>query len=150
MKMTLEETGFTIEDAEIFYTNFEGREGRFNAEGDRSFCVTIPEDAVPDMEEEGWNIRWRDRADERARTAYTQINVGYKIRPPRIVLISGESHTLLGEDEISMLDWADIISVDLTVRKRPWTNNNGAGIKGWLQSMYVTIAYDRLREKYGV
>jgi hypothetical protein len=148
--MTMDDTGFTIEDAIIINRNFEGREGKFNDEGDRNFCLVLPEEAVPALEEDGWNIRWTKPNDEGASVPFTSINIGYKFRPPHVVLISGDSSTLLDEDGIAMLDWADIISVDVGIRARPWTNNSGSGTKGWLKSLYVTIAYDPLRAKYGV
>ena len=49
-----------LEDAEILggrFRNFRGEAGRFNAEGDRSFCVIVPNELVPTLVDEGWNIK---------------------------------------------------------------------------------------------
>jgi hypothetical protein len=47
-----------------------------------------------------------------------------------------------------MLDWVDIINVDLIVRPYAWTVNQKSGVKAYLQSLYVTIEEDPLEIKY--
>jgi hypothetical protein len=48
-----------------------------------------------------------------------------------------------------MLDYADIINVDLIVRPFAWEMNNKFGIKAMVKSMFVTIEEDYLERKYG-
>lgn len=40
----LEDTKFTIENAEILYNNIEGRRDRYDPAGRRSLCVALPKD----------------------------------------------------------------------------------------------------------
>jgi hypothetical protein len=63
-------------------------------------------------------------------------------------LITSRGRTNLGEDAVEMLDWADILNVDLIVRPYEWNVNGKTGIKAYLQSIYVTIQEDALEQKY--
>jgi hypothetical protein len=54
----------------------------------------------------------------------------------------------LHEDEVEILDWADIQMTDLIVRPYEWAVNGKTGIKAYLQSIFVTIQEDELELKY--
>jgi hypothetical protein len=76
------------------------------------------------------------------------VSVNFKGRPPRIVLITSRGRTNIDEHGVEMLDWVDIINVDLIVRPYEWTVNGKSGIKAYLQSIYITIEEDPLELKY--
>jgi hypothetical protein len=140
-----------MEGVRIVFRNFAGKEGQYNREGDRNFAVLLDDTVANSMAEDGWNVKWlkprEEEADESAQ-AYLQVSVSYKGRPPRIVLITSRGRSNLGEDQVEMLDWADIKNVDLIVRPYEWTVNQKTGIKAYLQSIYVTIEEDPLELKY--
>jgi hypothetical protein len=103
------------------------------------------------MAEDNWNIKWlkpRDEDEDEVPQAYLQVSVNFKGRPPRIVLITSRGRTNLQEDQVEMLDWADVQNVDLIVRPYEWTVNGKSGVKAYLQSIYVTIEEDALERKY--
>lgn len=140
-----------MEGVRIIFRNFAGKEGQYNREGDRNFAVLLDERVATTMAEDGWNIKWlkpRDDEEQENPQAYLPVSVNFKGRPPRIVLITSRGRTNLDEDSIDMLDWADIINVDLIVRPYEWTVNGKSGIKAYLQSIYVTIEEDPLEMKY--
>lgn len=141
-----------MEGVRIIFRNFAGKEGQYNREGERNFAVLLPEDVARQMEADGWNVKWlkpRDEDEEETEQPYVAVSVKYdKGRPPRIVLITERGRTNLGEDEVEMLDWADISNVDLIVRPYEWSVNGKTGIKAYLQSLYVTIEEDPLERKY--
>jgi hypothetical protein len=140
-----------MEGVRIIFRNFSGREGQYNREGDRNFAVLLDEKVAKAMAEDNWNIKWlrpRETDEGEEPQAYLPISVNFKGRPPRIVLITSRGRTNLDESQVEMLDWVDIINVDLIVRPYEWTVNNKSGVKAYLQSIYVTIEEDALELKY--
>jgi hypothetical protein len=140
-----------MEGVRIIFRNFSGREGQYNREGDRNFAVLLEDAVATAMAEDNWNIKWlrpRSEEEEEAPQAYLPVSLNFKGRPPRIVLITSRGRTNLDEHSVEMLDWADIVNVDLIVRPYEWTVNNKSGIKAYLQSIYVTIDEDALELKY--
>lgn len=138
-----------IEDARLIFRNFAGKEGRYNREGDRNFCVLLDEQTAQAMERDGWNVKaLRAREEDDPEQPYIQVSVGFKIRPPRVILITHGGRTLIDEDTIEILDWLDIKTVDLTIRPYQWSVGGKDGIKAYLKTMYLTIHEDPLDLKY--
>jgi hypothetical protein len=143
-----------IEDARIMFRNFSGKEGRFNPAGRRNFCVLLENDLAMRLEEDGWNVRWLEPRDEGAdRQAYLQVAVSFDNIPPKMLLISSKGKTVLDESSVSILDWAEIKTVDLIIRPYNWsmhegTKNAKSGVKAYIKSMYVTLAEDEFESKY--
>lgn len=140
-----------MEDVRIIFRNFEGKEGKFNREGDRNFSVLLDSDVAEAMTKDGWNIKWlkpREDDEEQLAQAYLPVSVGYRYTPPLIVMVTSRGRTHLGEDEVEILDWADIRKVDLIVRPYEWVVNGATGIKAYVKSLYVTIEEDELELKY--
>jgi hypothetical protein len=140
-----------MEGVRIIFRNFTGKEGQYNREGDRNFAVLLDEKIATAMAEDNWNIKWlkpREDEEDAVPQAYLPVSVNFKGRPPRIVLITSRGRTNLFEEDIEMLDWADILNVDLIVRPYAWEVNGKTGVKAYLQSIYVTIEEDPLEIKY--
>jgi len=138
-----------MEGMTIVFPNFRGLEGRYNQAGQRNFCVKLDDKVAEQMAKDGWTVKWlkaREEGDEEQ--AILHINVNFKGRPPRVVIITSRGRTTLTEDEIEILDWADIQTVDLIVGPYDWNINGKTGTKAYLQSMYVTINEDALELKY--
>lgn len=138
-----------IEDARIIFRNFAGREGMYNREGDRNFCVLLEPDLAETMAKDGWNVKTlkaREEGDELQ--PYVLVTVNFKSRPPRVVMITSRGRTDLTEAEIEMLDWVDISKVDLIVNPYEWAVNGKTGIKAYLRSLFITIEEDMLELKY--
>lgn len=145
------ENNVTMEDVRIIFRNFAGKEGMYNREGDRNFAVLIDDKTAAAMEADGWNIKFlkpRDDEEGALPQAYLQVSVNFKGRPPRVVMITSRGRTTLHEDEVEVLDWADIQTTDLIVRPYEWAVNNKTGVKAYLKSIFVTIREDELELKY--
>lgn len=136
-----------IDDAELLWRNFEGRKGQFNNEGQHTFAVVIDPETAEQMKADRWNVKLtKPREEGEPQKYFVPVEAGYKIRPPLIVLITDRKRTPLGEDQIALLDFVDIRTVDLIIRGRIW--NPEGDIKAWLQTMFITINQDPLELKY--
>lgn len=142
---------FQVEDAQLIFRNFEGKETQYNRKGDRNFAVILPPDVAEVMLKDGWNVRYlepREEGDEPV--PYISVAVSYKNRPPRVVMVTARSRTPLDEDTIETLDWADIRSADLIANAYEWAVGSKAGIKAYLKTLFVTVEEDNLERKYAI
>ena len=138
-----------VENARLIFKNFTGVEGRYNREGDRNFCLVLDDDLAKNLLRDGWPVKSLSARDEDdSDTPYLPVNVSFKNRPPSIVLISMGHRTALGEDEVEILDWAEIENIDLTIRPYQWEVGEKSGVKAYLKNMFVTLVDDPLVAKY--
>jgi hypothetical protein len=143
-----------LQGVRIIFRNFEGKEGRYNKKGSRNFGVILPDsETAEQLTADGWNVKWlqprEEDEDETEETPWLPVEVAYdRGRPPRIVIVTSRGRNKMDEDEVEMLDWAEIVNVDMIVRPYNWEVNGKGGVKAYLQSMYVTIEEDALERKY--
>jgi hypothetical protein len=138
-----------IENARIGFRNFSGAAGKFNPAGRRNFCVFLDRDLGEDLEDDGWNVRWLQPRDEGEEpTPYLQVAVSFDNMPPKIMLVTKKGKTTLDENSVNLLDWAEIQSVDLTIRPYNWEVQGKGGVKAYIKTMYVTIVEDEFEGKY--
>ena len=138
-----------IENARIGFRNFSGKEGKFNPAGRRNFCVFLETEVAKELETDGWNIRWLEPRDhDEDKQAYLQVSVGYIHNPPKIIIITSQNKTILAEETVNILDWAEIENVDLIIHPYNWEVNGKKGVKAYVKSMYVSIVEDAFAKKY--
>lgn len=144
---------YTIENAELVFRNFEGREGQYNVKGERNFNVilTNSEDTAA-LLADGWalgELKARDE-DEDPRPKM-KVSLRFDVFPPNIVLITngGQTRTRLTEDTVGILDTIEIEMVDLIVRPYDWEFGGKSGTKAMLKTMFITAREDELEAKYG-
>jgi len=141
-----------MEGVRLIFRNFAGKEGKYNAEGDRNFGVVIDDKTAEDMLADGWNVKYlkpREEDEDETPTPWLPVAVGYgKGRPPRVVVITSRGRTNLDENSVEMLDWAEITNVDMIVRPYHYEVRGDKGVKAYVQSIYVTIEEDELERKY--
>lgn len=139
----------TIENAILRYKNFAGAAKRFNAKGLRNFHVVLPVDLAQLLEKDGWNVKWHDPREEGDEPwASIKVTVRFDNYPPRIVLITKGGKSVLDEESVDILDWAEILSVDLVLSPSHWEVQGKSGIKAYLSKMFVTLSEDDLESKY--
>jgi hypothetical protein len=140
---------FMVEDAQLIYRNFEGKEGPYNRAGDKNFSVILDEESAQQMLVDGWNVRYREPKEEGDEAfPYISVAVRFDVRPPTVIMITSSGRVALDDESVAVLDWARIQTADMIARAYEWTFNGKTGIKAYLQSLYVTIEEDALERKY--
>lgn len=141
-----------LENAQIgrgAYRNFAGERTQFNPAGKRTFTVLLDEATGHKLEEDGWHIRWREPRDEQEDPiGLLTVEVKFGDYPPKVMLISGNSKTLLDEEDLGLLDSAEIANADLVIRPYNWDVNGKTGVKAYAKTMYITIEDDDFGGKY--
>ena len=108
-----------IENARIVFRNLSGKPDKFNPQGGkRSFSVVIEDtEFANELKREGWNIKQfnpsPDSDEEPAH--FISVKVSYNNIPPHIYLCTSKNKTLLNEDTVGQLDYAEISNVDIVI-----------------------------------
>lgn len=149
----MERSNLVVEDAKIIYRNLAGVEKRFNPAGVRNFLLILDDDVAVKLIEDGWNVKYlsaREDVEGDEPRPYIKVGVTFDNFPPRVYMITSLSkrRTLLTEETIGAVDYAQIQTVDLTVRPYFWQVGDKTGIKAYLKTMYVTVEEDELDYKY--
>lgn len=151
MKFTEIQNKLYIEDVELLYNNFSGREqtdpntGRIvNNAGNRNISIVIPDDMVDQMVDDGWNIKIRQPREEGDEVIhYMKVNISYRFSEPDVRLYIRGQEKFLHEDTIGNLDEAEIIGLDIGV-----SHPSQEGRNGYLTDMRVTIEPNPFDLKY--
>lgn len=139
-----------LESARIGFKNFSGKKGEYNPEGSRNFAVFFNLEDAKILEEAGWNIKWLKPKNEEEDEELPMLSVAVRFDPypPKIVLITSRGKTTLSEENVNILDGAEIKNVDLIIRPYNWERKGSTGVKAYLKSMYVTLVEDEFESKY--
>lgn len=140
----------TVRDAKIIFKNFAGKAKPYNPEGRRNFSLLIEDEMFANqLIQDGWNVKPLNKRDENDdQHWHLPVNVNFGYRPPVIHMVTGNTKTMLDESTVNMVDWLDIIKVDLVIRPREYHIPGRDGIKAYLKTMYVTVEEDELAADY--
>ena len=76
------------------------------------------------------------------------MRVNFDVMPPNVFAVTRKKKTRLTANTVESLDYAEIESLDLTIRARLWEIGGKSGIKAYLKTMYVIIEEDEFADKY--
>jgi len=165
-----------IDDAQILFPNFSGKESLYNRKGDRSFAVKITdfEDAeilhakgwnvrvesgdpafVDDLNRRGWNAKFKENLDPyEGPRMRLDVKVKYNRRDdgsvwgPTAYLWSGNNRTELDEESIGCLDHIERECVNLDIVASNWKVNGREGRSAYLDIIEVFQRTNRFQERY--
>lgn len=141
-----------IKDARIIYKNFDGHPTKYNKPGDKNFAVIIDdEDLYNRLANEGWNIKpYINKYDENAEQLYSLgVDIVYNNYPPAVYQVTNNGKVLLDETTIVCLQHARLTKIDLDIRPRNWTDDNGNNrVKAYLDTMFCVIEESPLMDDY--
>lgn len=136
-----------IENAEVIFANFSGKEGKYNREGNRCFSVMVPDtELAMRLKDDGWNIKERLENGEPTGKYYingVNINYDYYIKPIIVYVSNGNEITLTEElldgKIAAELDGRGAERFDISIRPKPWKRGDGTigGIKGYVDEMRI-------------
>lgn len=150
--MTKNIENIKIENARIVFRNLSGKPDKFNPQGGkRSFSVVIEDpEFANELKKEGWNIKQfnpsPDSDEEPAH--FISVKVSYNNIPPHIYLCTSKNKTLLNEDTVGQLDYAEISNVDIVITPYQYEMSGRSGISAYVKTMYVTVVEDEFASKY--
>jgi hypothetical protein len=160
MEVTFAPRGIVqIDGARICFRNFKGEASMYNANGERTFSLIIPDEEVAEALRNdknemgaGWNVKIKAPREEGEEPfMHLPIKVKYTERSkPRVYLQSGKNRVELTEETIGLLDDISISSVDLDIRPYDSESRFGAHRTAYLQSMLVTqnMDFDRFAARF--
>ena len=138
----------TIYNAKLMFRNFSGEEAQYNPKGNRNFCIFLEDDVAKQLEADGWTIRWLDSKEDEPPQGMISVKVAFGNFPPNIVLISEGRQSKLTEENVNILDWAEIVTCDVILSPYTWNVRGQSGVKAYLKSMFATLRVDELAKKY--
>ncbi len=155
-------TTLVIMGADMRNRNFEGRQGRYNAAGMRSFSLYLTDATdmkyrnkntnemrpvtLQELAEDGWNVKIKTN-DDGVEYAYLNVAVSYRDprRNPRITqsIYKGEAvkNTIITEETVANIDTADISNVSVELNPSFWGDARDQ-IKAYLNAMRYTLIPD--------
>lgn len=151
----------TFENVNLRALNFGGT--LFSNPGERlkrSFGFDLDRETGLHLLQEGWPVKqtkpWDGMPEDWEPTLWMKTNVsfpqpGQRFQPPKIVQITKRGMITLDEDAVKVLDYAPMLSVDLSIRARHWvyTATGNEGFSAELSEMYATLDESPLAVKYG-
>ena len=135
----------------IVCRNFSGKGSMYNKEGNRNFLLILESDEVDELRKQGYNVKqFKPNEDGTDGAFYIQVavNIG-AYRKPKIVLVKGAVLTTVDVNQVSMLDYVDIDSVDISIDPYKWELPTGqSGTKAYLSTLYVKVREDEFAQEY--
>lgn len=148
-----------IQNAKIGWTNFAGAPTEYKPQGGfHTFTIFLEDDIAKDLEEQGWNVKWRESKNVEGEIFPTlevslSYNPNYPMYDPEVFRICGSRMVELDREGLGILDrdcrQNMVQNVDLGIRSHPWSRPDGRhGVKAYLDFIYVTVEQNPFAEKY--
>ena len=137
----------SLDDVKLVKRNFSGKTDDYNDRGERTCLIVIDsvlaeqkgfdsvEAMVAALQEDEWKVGWFKQKDEDdEREAFLPVKAVYGDRKqPNIYIRAGKTSTLLTDETVGSLDYAEIEKVDVILLRHFWTYNGRNGYNNYIQ-----------------
>ena len=140
-----------IADAKIkwAFSHFDGRADTFNDAGEHNFTVILPEEMVPELQEQGWSIRRIEGYEEGDPPEYLlKVKISYRFEPPKIYLIKGNRKIRAEERDLGDISRATCDQISVIISPSRWTHGQNEGITAYVKELYAEVRESRFAAKY--
>lgn len=135
-----------VENAQMIWTNFSGREGRYNPAGRRNFNIVLNAEDAEKLKQAGFNVKYHEPREEGVDPIYTlKINVNFgSYNPPEVYMKNSHGNVLLDENGVSILDGADILETWLCFNPHVYEDS----VTAYLNKLLVTVRESDYESKF--
>lgn len=143
-----------IRDAKIIFRNFSGRDTKYDNSGKKTFCVLINDRETADMlTDYGWHVKPLKSRNYDEERFCIQVTVKFhkdrEFMNPVIETYTGKRKTVLDDESVGILDFADIYNINIVLSPYHYTNLAGERkISAYLKKLAVAIDEDDFSDEY--
>ena len=145
-----------IENTKLILRNFAGKATNYEPEDKPSFGVLISQEDADEFEAQGLPVKYlKPRHDEDVPIPFLKVRVNMKRDPAPLVVMKRFSEdgtlvdkTVLDQDTISTLDYADIADASLRLSIYEWTFQKKTGKSWYLHDLVCNLNADDFLTKY--
>lgn len=136
------------------WSNFDGREDRFNEAGAHHFTIILPDDVAEDLASKEWPIKEAPPYEEGdLPEQLLKIKISYKYEPPKIFLLKENSSGEMKKFRADERDLADIRRdtcerLDVIITPYRWVNGRNTGVSAYAKELYAVVKESRFARKY--
>lgn len=131
------------------FSHFDGREDTFNAPGEHNFQIILPEELVPKLIEDGWNVREMAPYEEGDPPEFLlKVKISYKYEPPKIYLLKGNRKFRADERDLADIRRDTCERIDVILTPSRWVVGGNSGITAYVKELYAQVKESRFSAMY--
>jgi len=138
----------TLQGVTPIFKNFEGRKGKYNEEGKKSFAITLSQEDAAMLSNQGYNVKYPKDVEN---PPYLSIAVAKNYyNNPSLFTVDADSNipTEVAYEDCHKFDSIEFEYADVTIRPYEWTVNGNSGVKAYLDEFYGKLVKKPLASKY--
>lgn len=140
-----------LENTQLIFRNFSGKESEYNRSGERSTGVVVPPEKLEEAINGGWNVKELPPRDPQDQPLYyINAKVRFDNFPPTIYLVLPDHKPVKLEnaEDTNQIDHTEICNVDAILSPYDWSVRGQSGRTAYIKTLYVNVIEDDFAEKY--
>lgn len=145
---------YVIDEAKLIFKNFSGTKSTFNTQGYRKFGAIIKPEVADELRDLGVTVKTlKPKSADDQPLDFVEINVKLDKEPaPKVIMRKADCpDRYLDEDDIGILDQADIDIAHIQMSIRTWSMPTGKSGKNlWLNNIICVLNENDFLSRYNV